>query len=126
MSDKALRKALIRLASEKPELRGDLLPLLKEGGEAPKEKVAAYDDPADTAREFIMDGPRKWLEGLWGDLMRGWDKAEQMQKGLERAGAGRTEAVLVLNTHLRRPFTELAEQMTVIDEQLDDRVVKAR
>ena len=29
MSDKKLRSALIRLASEKPELRGDLLPLLQ-------------------------------------------------------------------------------------------------
>ena len=33
MSDKALRSALIRLASEKPELRKELLPLLKEGGD---------------------------------------------------------------------------------------------
>lgn len=31
MSDKKLRSALIRLAHEKPELRGDLLPILKEG-----------------------------------------------------------------------------------------------
>jgi hypothetical protein len=33
MSDKKLRKALIKLAHEKPELRADLMPLLrKEGG----------------------------------------------------------------------------------------------
>jgi hypothetical protein len=33
MSDKQLRRALIRLASEKSELRKDILPLLKQAGE---------------------------------------------------------------------------------------------
>lgn len=32
MSDRNLRSSLIRLASEHPEFRGDLLPLLKEAG----------------------------------------------------------------------------------------------
>lgn len=42
MSDKKLRKALIKLASEKPDLRKDLLPLLKEGKQ---EKEADYMVP---------------------------------------------------------------------------------
>ena len=32
MSDKQLRRALIKLAHENPEIREDLLPLLKDGG----------------------------------------------------------------------------------------------
>jgi hypothetical protein len=39
MSDKALRKALIKLAHDKPEIRGDILPLLKKGA---YDRISAY------------------------------------------------------------------------------------
>lgn len=41
MSDKALRSGLIRLANEKPELRKDLLPLLKTAMRDPDIQAAA-------------------------------------------------------------------------------------
>ena len=52
MSDKALRKALIKLAHDKPEIRGEILPLLK-GKEAAGSIPSTFRGPGRTVLERL-------------------------------------------------------------------------
>lgn len=55
----SLRKKLIRLAYEQPQLRGDILPLIKEGGDFTKEEWKAHKEkhPGAEAKDHnITDG----------------------------------------------------------------------
>jgi hypothetical protein len=66
MSDKALRKALIKLAHDKPEIRGEILPLLKESGE---KKEAAGSVPStfvvEVADELVEIAKRMKHQAKW-------------------------------------------------------------
>lgn len=63
MSDKKLRNKLIRLAHSNPELRGDLLPLLKEAGlsdypEIRAVRSAGFDALAEEMEDLVSDTPK--------------------------------------------------------------------
>lgn len=118
MSDKALRKALIRLAHSKPELRGHILPLLSE-------KRSASSDPADIAWEIINGGPRPVLQTLWKTLDRKWDFAVKTQASFQRQ-VGKTETVTLVNSYIRPELEELHEELGLILEQIEQRLGSRR
>ena len=57
-----LRTKLIRLAHEKPELRAQLLPLIKEAGAILKGDFRTFDDFKKEVRKFRLRNKNKW----WG------------------------------------------------------------
>jgi len=67
MNDNTLRKNLIKLAKDHPELRGDLLPLLKQGA------YLEDDDPTDLLNDY--EDMRRKLEPLENRLEFAFDVA---------------------------------------------------
>ena len=109
MSDQKLRKKIIRLAYEKPELRKDLMPVLKE----------AYDPPLSVSpserRQFA-----KYVNFIRGE---GWDKSRYWDKALlsfSRAGYPGHAVLNNLSTY------SLANSSRAAKEILDDAVESGR
>ena len=61
MSDAALRKSLIRLAHSNPELRADLLPLLKEATEFPPDSIGKEVSGPEGGKG--SDAEKPWAKG---------------------------------------------------------------
>jgi hypothetical protein len=84
MSDKNLRKKLIRLAHTNPELRKDLLPLLKEAAETPNEWFDAFSDWWGGIKNSILaDDDNEVRNSLGWDLYQicvGYDQSSKSRK----------------------------------------------
>jgi len=97
MSDRKLRKRLIRLAHRRPELRRELLPLLSKKAGVSKRDVEQY------THLLISDAPnRRWLEDEEADLRDedNWmDKAEEAPFN-RWSEANRWQAVDILRKYL--------------------------
>jgi len=71
MSDSLLRKKLIRLAHAKPELRGEILPLLKTG--------ASINLPGDGSYDYVGDDVAQALHIIQGYALK-WRRSQKDPK----------------------------------------------
>lgn len=96
MSEKKLRRDLIKLASEKPELRKDLLPLLRKESSGARAKNTARDlHAAWKALHSALEGAEDDLRSLFdhedptvANIARGmveslWDRSQQAETQLK-------------------------------------------
>lgn len=95
MSDRKLRSALIRLAHDKPEIRGEILPLLREGGE----RGASVEDT-------LLDSMRKINLAI-----------NDVYIHMERSVTPRSRehgALSVVGEHLTKAYNEMSKASKVL------------
>lgn len=83
------------------------------------------DDPADVAAEILDQGRKHEIVSLlskkWEGVLDTLDAQSERQKGLRRAGAGATAAVLTLQPVVKK-LKDYSEEVSTIVGQIEDRL----